>query len=146
MANQGSIQAQKGRVFLLGVAPNGVSPKVYTTVGGLRATGLSFNGNPVDITNKSSGGWRELLPDGGIKQMTFTGSGIFDASSVAFKELQAAAIGTALIEVQIESGSGEVFIITAAVSQFQRDGTHNDAETFSLTLESHGPVYYSLTP
>ena len=52
--------AEKGSAFLLKVGDGAASP-VYTTVAGLRTTQLSINGDPIVITNKGSGAWRELL-------------------------------------------------------------------------------------
>lgn len=144
MPSAASITAQKGRAFLLKVS-DGTSPTTYVTVTGLRATGIQINSNPVDITNKSSAGWRELLPDGGIRQVTFTGSGLVDSASAQLITLESAALNGTLIEAQVISGKGDSLMGTFAVSAFQRDGTHNDAETFSVTLENSGPVTYSAT-
>ena len=52
--------AEKGSAFLLKIG-DGESPPTYSTIAGLRTTQLSVNGEPVAITNKDSGGWRELL-------------------------------------------------------------------------------------
>lgn len=141
MASAPSITAQKGRAFLLKVGSS-TSPTTFSTVGGLRATNVTFNGNPVDITSKSSNGWQELLPDGGVKQFSFSASGVYDSASAAYALLQAACLNQTLIEAEVVSGAGDAFIGTFSVSTFQRDGTHNDAETFSLTLMSSGPVTY----
>lgn len=143
MANSTSITAQKGRAFVLKVS-NGASPTAFVTVTGLRASGVNINGNPVDITTKSSGGWRELLPDGGVKSVDFSGSGIWDSASTQLKALQAAALaGGSLIEAQIVSGAGDSFIGTFAVPTFTRNAPHDNAETFDVSLQSHGPVYYA---
>lgn len=144
MANSPSISAQKGRAFLLKVA-TGASPTAYVTASGLRATDLTINGNPVDITTKTSNGWRELLPDAGVQQVDITASGVWDSSSAVLQQVQAAAVARTLIEAEIISGAGDRFIGTWDVSQFKRAGTHNDAETFDITLQSSGPVIYSAT-
>ena len=56
--------AEKGSAFLLKVGDGAATP-VYTTLAGLRTTQLSINGDSVVITNKGSGGWRELLSGAG---------------------------------------------------------------------------------
>ena len=43
--------AQKGSAMLLKVG-NGGSPETFTTIGGLRSTGITLNDEAVDITNK----------------------------------------------------------------------------------------------
>lgn len=143
MANSTSITAQKGRSFLLQLASGG-SPTTFTSATGLRTTGVAINGAPVDITTKSSAGWRELLPDGGVKSVDISASGIWDSGSTNLKTLMAAALaGGTLIEAQVVSGAGDKFIGTWAVPTFNRNAPHDNAETFDVTLQSHGPVYYS---
>ena len=52
--------AERGSAFLLKIG-DGASPPGFVTVAGLKTTQLSINGDAVAITNKGSGGWRELL-------------------------------------------------------------------------------------
>lgn len=147
MANQPSITAKSGRQFLLKIS-DGTSPTVYNSLGGLRATSLALNNNPVDITNKGSAGFRELLPDGGVRTYQMTGNGIVDAaasSAAVYRLLQTAALNATLIEAQIISGVGDKFMGLFAVSNFARTGNHDGAEEYSITLESSGPLVYSAT-
>lgn len=137
-----SIQAQKGRAVLLKVASN-TSPINYQTATGLRSTDVSVNGNPVDITTKSSQGFRELFPGAGIEQVDISGSGIWDSSNPRLAVLQAAALaGGAIIDAQVVFGAGDSFVGEWSVDTFKRTGNHNDAEMFDVTLKSHGLVQY----
>lgn len=139
-----SIRAQKGRSFLLKLG-NGASPEVYTLLTGCRMNDVTINGNPVDITNKASNGWQELLPDAGVKSCDITASGLYDqASSGGHQMLAAAALaGGSILPMQVISQSGDMFIGYWAVQTYKRTGPYNDAETFDLTLKSHGPVHYT---
>ena len=71
--------AEKGSAFLLKVGDGAVTP-VYSTVAGLRTTQLSINGDSVVITNKGSGGWRELLSGAGVRSVSASGAGVFAPS------------------------------------------------------------------
>ena len=51
---------EKGRAFLLKIGDGG-GPETFDVVGGMRSTSLRINNETVDVTNKTSGGWRELL-------------------------------------------------------------------------------------
>lgn len=144
MANSPSITAQKGRSFLLKIS-DGTSPNTYNTVTGMNANELSFNGNPADISNKGSAGWRELLADGGLRQMDFTGSGLVDTGSIYFKALQAAALTQTALECKLVSASGESWSGLFIPANFRRGGQVQGAETFDVTLNSSGPVVYSAT-
>jgi predicted secreted protein len=71
--------AEKGSAFLLKVGDGATTP-VYTTVAGLRTTQLSINGDAVVITNKGSGGWRDLLSGAGVRSVSVSGAGVFTGS------------------------------------------------------------------
>lgn len=144
--NGSSITAEPGRLFLLKIS-DGTSPTVYTTVAGLRANDITINGNPVDISNKGSNGWQEMLPNAGIKSVDFSGSGVFDASITAplVRIMQSAMNGGTFIEAEIVSGSGDRFTGTFSCQTFKRSGTHTDAEMFDISMKSHGPVIWSAT-
>lgn len=145
MGNGSSITAQPGREFLLEIDLTGVSPTVYTSVAGLRLTDVTINGGPVDITNKGSNGWQEMLPGAGVRSANLTGSGIFDSNTAApmHKLMTSALNGGSLIDACIVSGAGDKLFGTWAVESFKRAGNYNDAETFEVSLKSHGPVIYS---
>ena len=66
---------EKGSAFLLKVG-DGADPIVYTTIAGLRTTQMSINAETVVVTNKGSGGWRELLSGAGVDA---SGGGEFTA-------------------------------------------------------------------
>jgi TP901-1 family phage major tail protein len=145
MGNGSSIVAQPGRSFLLEIDLTGVSPTVYTSVAGMRLTDVTLNGSPVDITNKGSGGWQEMLPGAGVRSANLSASGIMDTNTLApmQKLMQSALQGGTFVDACIVSGSGDKLFGTWAVDTFKRTGNYNEAETFELTLKSHGPVIYS---
>lgn len=72
--------AERGSAFLLKIGSGGATP-TYATVAGLKTTQLSVNGDPVVITHKGSGGWRELLSGAGVRSVSVAASGIFTGSA-----------------------------------------------------------------
>ena len=56
--------AQRGKALLLKIDVSGT----MTTVGGMRSTSMTLNDAAVDISNKDSGSFREILPAGGIQK------------------------------------------------------------------------------
>ena len=145
MGNGSSILAQPGRLFTLSIDLTGASPTVYTAVAGMRVNNVSVNGGPVNITNKGSGGWQEMLPGAGVRSANITANGIMDTNTLGpvQKLLQSALQGGTFINAVITSGSGDKIYGTFAVDMFKRAGNYNEAETFNITLKSHGPVIYS---
>ena len=72
--------AERGSAFLLKIGDGAAAP-TYATVAGLKTTQLSINGDAVVITNKGSGGWRELLSGAGVRSVSVAASGIFTGST-----------------------------------------------------------------
>jgi predicted secreted protein len=148
MANGLSITPQKGRLFKFMVS-SGVSPTTYTEMTGVRASSIAFNGSPVDVTTKTSGGWRELLPGGAVTSIDLQVSGIYDSAGVLLKQAINAILNSnnspVYLEAEIVSGSGDRYIGTWCVSNATRSGAHDNAEMFDMTLQSSGVVIYSAT-
>ena len=68
--------AQRGKDLLIKIDMTGSG--AFETMGGLRASRITFNAETVDITNiQSSGGWRELLAGTGVRSAGIAGSGVF---------------------------------------------------------------------
>lgn len=141
MAEVTSITAQPGRSFLLKIG-GGTSPETYTTVTGMRTVDITINGAPVDITNKSSDGWQELLPGAGVRSCDITAQGIYDSNvSHYIDDLEAAALAGGTIKpFRLVSGAGDYFEGWWSVATFKRTGPYNEAETFEVTLRSHNQI------
>lgn len=143
-ANAASIQALQGRSFLLKVDVSGASPTVFTAFTGLRATSLKLNGNQVDISNKNSNAWQELLSNSAIRKIDLSGSGIYDGTpGQVFNFVEKAALANTFIDAQVIFANGVTYTGTWAISDFSSDGPYDNAQTFSISLMSHGPVIRS---
>src|SRR5215211_2984995 len=95
--------AERGSAFLLKLGSG--SPVAFATVAGLKTTQLSVNGDPVAITNKDSGGWRELLSGAGVRSVSVAASGIFTGSAAEGQVRSLALIGQlSPYELSFESG------------------------------------------
>ena len=86
--------AERGSAFLLKIGSGGATP-TYATVAGLKTTQLSINGDAVAITNKDSGGWRDLLSGAGVRSVSVAASGIFTGSA-AETQVRGLALGGGL--------------------------------------------------
>jgi TP901-1 family phage major tail protein len=131
--------AQKGRNFLLkqGTATGG------TTLAGMRTTGLTINNEQKDITNKGSAGWREYLEGAGTQSMSITAEGVFTNAAVE-QTVRGYALANSINAFGLLFPDGDYIDGNWAITSYQRTGAHDDAETYSITLESSGqPVYTS---
>jgi TP901-1 family phage major tail protein len=132
------MSAERGSAFLLKVADEG-SPPAYVTVAGLKTTQLAINGDSVAITNKDSGGWRELLTGAGVRSVSVAASGIFTGSA-AEAQLKALALGGATHGYELSFEGGERMRGTFLVTRLEYAGDFNGERNYTLALESSGEV------
>jgi TP901-1 family phage major tail protein len=130
--------AEKGSAFLLKIG-NGGSPLSYATIGGMRTTQLSVNGEAVNVTSKDSGGWRELLSGAGVRSVSVAASGIF-TGSVAEGRIKANALGGGLDDYELSFESGERLRGRFLVTRLDYAGDHGGERTYAVALESSGAV------
>lgn len=130
--------AEKGSAFLLKVG-DGEGTPVYSTVAGMRTTQLSINGDAVVVTNKGSGGWRDLLSGAGVRSVSVAGAGVF-TGSVAESRIKANALAGLLDDYELSFESGERMRGRFLVSRLDYSGDFNGERTYTLALESSGAV------
>ncbi|QTD57557.1 phage tail tube protein [Parasphingorhabdus cellanae] len=130
--------AEKGSAFLLKIG-DGQDPATYSTIAGLRTTQLSVNGEPVAITNKDSGGWRELLSGAGVRSVSVSGAGVFTGSDAEIRVKNHALAG--LIDAyELSFESGERMRGDFLVTRLDYAGDYNGERSYTLSLESSGAV------
>jgi TP901-1 family phage major tail protein len=118
---------------------NGASPLVYATVAGLRTTQMSVNGEMVAITSKDSGGWRELLSGAGVRSVSVSGAGIFTGSA-AETRIKGNALAGTIDDYRLSFESGETLSGRFLVTKLDYAGDYNGERSYTLSLESSGPV------
>lgn len=129
--------AERGSAFLLKLGSG--APVVYSTVAGLKTTQLTINGDPIAITNKDSGGWRELLSGAGVRSVSVAASGIF-TGSVAETQIKNLALGGQTAPYELSFESGERMQGSFLVSRLEYAGDFNGERNYTLALESSGEV------
>lgn len=137
--------AQKGSALLLKIgadASAAASADTYTTVGGLRSTGITMNDEAVDVTTKDSSGVRELLANGGIQTCSISGSGVFtDAASEA--TLRTAFGGANFANFEVILPDFGTYQGKFMVASLEYAGEHNGEATYSVSLENSGPFTFT---
>ena len=130
--------AERGSAFLLKIGDGSATP-TFSTVAGLKTTQLSINGNAVEITNKGSGGWRELLSGAGVRSVSVAASGIFTGSA-AETQVKSLALSGALESYQLSFESGEQMQGEFLVTRLEYAGDFNGERNYTIALESSGEV------
>jgi len=130
--------AQRGKALLLKIDISGT----MTTVGGMRSTSMTLNDEAVDITNKDSGSFRELLPSGGIQSMTITASGVF-TDSTAEQTLRSAYGTSTFKSYNVIVPDLGTYAGTFMIASLEYAGEYNGEATYSVTLESSGSITFT---
>ncbi|MFM7378269.1 MAG: phage tail tube protein [Erythrobacter sp.] len=130
--------AQSGAAFLLKIT-NGATPAVYQTIAGLRTTQLSINGDTVVVTHKQSGGWRDLLSGAGTRSVSVNAAGIF-LGSVAENTVRTRALDGTLDDYELSFEDGAKLRGKFLVQRLDYAGDFNGERSYTLQLESSGPV------
>ena len=130
--------AQKGSAFLLKISDGEPSP-AYQTVAGLRTTQMTIAGDTVVITNKASGGWRELLSGAGVRSVSVSAAGIF-LGSAAEAQVRSNAMAGTLDDYELSFEDGEKLRGRFLIQRLDYSGDFNGERNYSLSLESSGPV------
>ena len=137
--------AQKGSALLLKIgadATAAASSDTYTTVGGLRSTGITMNDEAVDVTTKDSSGIRELLANGGVQTCSISGSGVFtDAASETTLKNAFGGANFANFEVIIPNFG--TYKGKFMVASLEYSGEYNGEATYSVSLENSGAFTFT---
>ena len=138
--------AGKGSSFLLKDNSTGTP----ATMGGLRSTSMTINGEAVDITTKDSNAFissgndkaRDLLQGGGVRSMTISASGVFTDSSTE-NILRGFAFDGAIQSYDLVFSDGSKISGAFLITSYERAGEFNGEETYSVTLESSNTITYT---
>ena len=138
--------AGKGSSFLLKENSTGTP----ATVGGLRSTSMTINGEMVDITSKDSNAFissgndkaRDLLQGGGVRSMSISASGVFTDSSTE-NLVRGFAFDGAIQNYDLVFSDGSKIAGAFLITSYERAGEFNGEETYSLTLESSNTITYT---
>jgi len=129
---------EKGSAFLLKVGDGGATP-TFATVAGMRTTQLSINGEAVVVTNKGSGGWRDLLSGAGVRSVSVSAAGVFTGSAAETRVKTNALAGT-IDDYRLSFESGETLTGRFLVTRLDYAGDFNGERSYTVNLESSGPV------
>jgi TP901-1 family phage major tail protein len=122
----------------VGVAIDATGGGTFADIGGITTNSFTLNNGAIDITNKSSASWRELLAGEGLQSVDLTFECLF-SSDAAFANVKTSALAKTILPYQIVRGSDTLqgsFMITS----FAETSPDNDKVTASVSLQSSGPV------
>lgn len=134
--------ADKGKDFLLKIEDSAGS-STYTTIANLTTLTSAITNTTIDITNKDSNCFRELLEGGSTKGVDVTLAGVLTETTQQ-DLLFTNATTNDIYNYQIVHGASNSTITAAfQVTGFTINGGFDDAQTFDATLVSSGTITYA---
>ena len=120
-------------------------------VAGIREKTISLAGEPVDITNDDSNGWRTLLDAAQVNGLELSVSGVLINDRLRQEWISGAAIGSgtrmqaATLEYPLDAGESTPATLSGTfyLSSYDETGNHDGEITFEATLMSSGAVVYT---
>lgn len=120
---------------------NAASPELFNNVVA-RAVSCTINGNPVDITDNDSTGWRQLLDGASVRSLSVSLQGAFKAA-VQEVLLRTKADTQAIFNGEMAFEGSVKYSGTWQCTNYQMGGEVDGAQTFSATIESAGAMTLS---
>jgi predicted secreted protein len=113
----------------------------YTQVGGQSQHSITLNNNPIDITNKSSASFRELLDAEGIQSIDLTLDITYNTDA-AYVLLRGYAGAKTLTGYRITVGALGNMDFDAMIASFGETSPDGDKLSNSITLQSSGTIVW----
>ncbi len=137
------MSGQKGRDLILKIADGASS---FITLAGLRTTRLQLTAGLVDGTSADSeDAWRELIAGAGLRSAQISGRGLFkDAASDA--RMRAVFFESAAPLWQCVLPHFGTIEGAFRIRDLAWSGAHDGEAEFSVTLESAGPLTFTVLP
>ena len=127
--------AQNGTGVFVALDVN-VPGAAYVMIGGQNSHSLTLNNNIIDITNKSSASFRELLPDEGIQSIDLSLELTFN-SEATFAALKALAGSKGDASFQIDV-AGDLIQFVGMVASWAETSPDGDKLSATVSIQSTG--------
>jgi TP901-1 family phage major tail protein len=108
-------------------------------IAGVQEKSIAINGEPIDVSDDDSAGWRELLEEDGEKSSDISLSGVTDG--VVLK--QAKANGTTIKALVLTWPDGSTLTGDFKIASYSETGNYKGASTFEAELQSTGAFVFA---
>lgn len=139
--------AQSGRDLLLKIHDGSGSfdDANYAVVGGFKSNNINITAQSVDITNKDSNGFSEMLESAGNISISTGGDGVF-VDDASFQRVHDHVLAQTHPDCKLVFPGFAEYTGKFHISSLNITGNDNDAITYAITLESSGVVTVTTLP
>jgi predicted secreted protein len=108
----------------------------YSTIGGVISHTMTLNNEAIDVSDKDSSRWRDMLNAGQRSLQISLNGWISDDAN--YELLADAADNDSILSYQFLYGNSKTCECDFHVDSLERGGEYNNAQTFSCTLSNDG--------
>ena len=113
-------------------------------IAGVREKSIAVNGEPVDISDDDSAGWRELLAEDGARMIDITVSGV--TKNAVLRAAKFAGGASTILALTLDYEDGAQIAGNFKLVNYSETDPYQDAVTFEASLQSTGAVAYTAAP
>lgn len=122
-----------------------VLKKGATAIAGARVVGLSWNGQPIDVTDQGDSGIQSFLAGHlATDTMEVTIEGLEEDGVIRTAALSGGAAAKFLSDLTFEFPTGDTITGNFVLTTYTESGPHDDAQTFNATFVRNG--VHTFTP
>lgn len=136
--NPSTSSASVGKDFILKINTGTVAIPTWTTIGGQRGTSLKRTADEVDVSHKTSGGWKGTKA--GLRSWSVDLDGLVILSDTGLQALEQAFMAGAEVNVQLEYPDDTVQTGWGSVTDFSLDTPHDGEATLKGTIVGNGEL------
>jgi len=130
--------ASVGKDFLLSVNTGTVETPVWTLIGGQRGTSLSRSADEIDVSHKTTGGWKSVKA--GLRSWSIDLDGLVLLADAGLAALEYAFMTSAEINVRLLYPDGSYQIGWGSLTDFSMDTPHDGEATLKGTIGGNGAL------
>ena len=110
----------------------------FNAIGGLVTNSFTLNNGAIDVTNKSSASFREVMAGEGLQTLDMSAEVIF-STDANFALVKASALAKTVLAYQVARGS-EVLAVNLFITSFAETSPDNDKQSASISFISDGAI------
>lgn len=124
--------------FLVKVNTGTEAVPVWTAAGSQKDAKLNRDMSTIDVTNKGSSGWEEVLPN--VRSWGIDCNSLYIPDDVAYEALEDAWEARDSVEVQFVENNGDTFKGSAYITSFPKSAPNGDAVSIDVTFKGTGEL------
>lgn len=130
--------ATVGKDYLLYVNTGTVNSPTWTLVGGQRGASLARTADSIDISHKTSGGWKSMKA--GLRGWSIDLDGLVLLQDPGVQALEEAFMGGLEVHIKLEYPDGTVQTGWGSLTDFSMEAPHDGEASLKGTIEGNGAL------